>query len=65
MATKAQLRRTQKFLSKQPYHLGTSNGADYYEHPTLGDEAPIVRIKDGVLKHTELWELPLEGEDEG
>lgn len=54
MTTQAQLRRTQKFLSKQPYHIGTSNGADYYEHPTLGDEAPIVRIKDGVLKHTEL-----------
>ena len=58
MSTPAQQRRANKFLAKNPYFVGEVAGVKFYEHPTLGDESPLVSIKDGVLKHTEFYELP-------
>jgi hypothetical protein len=47
------------FLAKNPTHIGTVLGVDYFEHPTLGDEAPLVMIgPDGKVRHSDHWDLP-------
>jgi len=47
------------FLAKNPTHIGTVLGVDYFEHPTLGDEAPLVMIgTDGKVRHSDHWDLP-------
>jgi hypothetical protein len=47
------------FLAKDPTHIGTVLGVDYFEHPTLGDESPLIEIgADGKLKLSDWWELP-------
>lgn len=54
------------FLSKNPTLIGRVHGVDLYEHPTLGDESPLIAITaDGRVKRTDHWELPTydEGED--
>lgn len=52
------------FLAKGPTLLGRVHGVDLYEHPTLGDESPLIAITiDGRVKMTEHWEVP--SHDEG
>lgn len=47
------------FIAKKPTLLGTVCGDDYYEHPTMGDEAPLYIITpSGEVRRTEHWELP-------
>tara|TARA_Y100001980_G_C14496246_1_gene272713 strand:+ start:263 stop:472 length:210 start_codon:yes stop_codon:yes gene_type:complete len=38
-------------------------GVTFYEHPTLGDEAPLLVKKYGKFYETDLWQAP-ECEDE-
>lgn len=55
-----------KFLAKDPTLLGRVHGVDLYEHPTLGDESPLMAITaDGRVKRTDHWEVPsaADGED--
>lgn len=33
-------------------------GVTFYEHPTLGDEAPLFVKKNGKLCQTDLWDAP-------
>lgn len=48
-----------KFLAKGPTLLGRVHGVDLYEHPTLGDESPLMAITpDGRVKRTGHWEVP-------
>ena len=56
---KATSDKAKAFLAKQPTHIGTVSGYDFYEHPTKGDESPLMVITpDGKVHATYEWELP-------
>lgn len=39
--------------------IGTVSGIRFYEHPYLGDEAPLIAVlPDGTMGDTDFWELP-------
>jgi hypothetical protein len=39
--------------------IGSVCGVPFYEHPTLGDESPLLYItKDGRAKVSDFWEMP-------
>lgn len=39
--------------------IGVVAGVPFYEHPTLGDESPLLYIDlDGKAKRSDFWELP-------
>lgn len=47
------------FLAKSPEHIGSVAGYDFYEHPTYGDESPLMMITpDGKIKCSDFWEMP-------
>ena len=47
------------FIAKNPTFIGRVNGVDLYEHPTNGDESPLVAVTaTGRLRPTDYWELP-------
>ena len=46
------------FLNKRPEKILGIVGASFYEHPTLGDEAPLVAIVDGKLCNTDFYDRP-------
>jgi len=47
------------FLAKNPTFIGCVNGVDLYEHPTRGDESPLVAVTpSGRVRLTDCWELP-------
>lgn len=46
-------------LVKAATHIGTICGVPFYEHPTLGDESPLLYITaDGRARVSDHWELP-------
>lgn len=46
-------------LAKEATLIGTVCGVPFYEHPTLGDESPLLYInKEGKAKVSDHWELP-------
>ena len=47
------------FLAKKPTLIGRVAGHAFYEHPTYGDESPLIMITpDGKVKKSDHWELP-------
>lgn len=46
-----------KLMAKKPTHLGQAGGHQWYEHPTRGDEAPLIAVKNGEAYLTEFWEM--------
>lgn len=47
------------FLAKKPTLIGCVAGHRFYEHPTYGDESPLIMITpDGKVKRSDHWELP-------
>ncbi len=51
------------FLAKNPTVVGRVLGCNVYEHPTLGDEAPLLMItSEGQLRVLSFYELPSEDE---
>ena len=51
--------KAKSFLAKGPTLIGTLAGVRYYEHPTRGDEAPLIAIgHDGRVRKTGFWEMP-------
>jgi hypothetical protein len=47
------------FLAKGPYYIGTVAGHTFYEHPTYGDESPLVMVTpDGKVKVSAFWDMP-------
>jgi hypothetical protein len=54
--------RTEKarnFLAKNPTKIGVVLGFHFYEHPTEGDESPLVVVTpDGKVKLSDYWEIP-------
>ena len=51
--------KAQTFLANKPYLMGVVAGYKFYEHPTRGDESPLLVIgPDGKLKLSDHWELP-------
>lgn len=46
------------FLARKPALIGIIAGVRFYEHPTYGDEAPLIAIAGGKLRRTDCWELP-------
>jgi hypothetical protein len=49
--------KAQAFCAQNPTVLGVVGGRTYYEHPTLGDEAPMYYIEDGKLRRSEHWDM--------
>ena len=48
-----------KRLAKEATLVGMVCGVPFYEHPTLGDEAPLLYItKQGKAKVSDFWEMP-------
>lgn len=48
-----------RFLASKPTLIGSRLGHRFYEHPTRGDEAPLLVItRDGSLKRSPFWEIP-------
>lgn len=53
------------FLAKEPTLIGVVQGHAFYEHPTRGDESPLIAIThNGKLKRTDFWDLPTREETE-
>lgn len=47
------------FLAKQPTLIGRVAGYSFYEHPTKGDESPLIVISpEGQIKLSDYYELP-------
>lgn len=56
---KATSDKAKAFLAKQPTFIGTVSGYDFYEHPEMGDESPLLVVTpDGKVHKTYEWELP-------
>lgn len=50
---------TAKFLALNPTLIGTVLGVQFFEHPTYGDESPLLAMnKSGLLVDTGYYELP-------
>lgn len=48
-----------KALVAKATRVGVVCGVPFYEHPTLGDECPLLYITaDGRVKVSDHWELP-------
>jgi hypothetical protein len=46
-------------LAQVATHIGTVCGVPFYEHPTLGDESPLLYITAaGSVGVSDFWELP-------
>jgi hypothetical protein len=46
-------------LTEVATRIGIVCGVPFYEHPTLGDESPLLYITaDGRAKVSDYWELP-------
>lgn len=43
---------------KSATKVGVSAGIAFYEHPSLGDEAPLVAVISDRVVLTDEWELP-------
>lgn len=53
------------FLAKNPTLIGEVSGVEYYDHPELGDESPLIAIlPDGRKVRSPFWELPCSEESE-
>lgn len=51
--------KARNFLSQRPTLVGAVLGYRFYEHPTRGDEAPLIAITpDGRVIPTDWWECP-------
>ena len=51
--------KAQAFLAQRPTLVGTVLGNRFYEHPRLGDEAPLVVITaDGRKRCSGFYDLP-------
>jgi len=48
----------EKFMSANPTLIGVVNGIRFYEHPTCGDEVPLVAVSDDFCGLTDFWDLP-------
>jgi hypothetical protein len=46
----------EQFLAKNPTEIATVRGVTFYEHPTKGDEAPLVAIHEGRVVITDAWD---------
>ena len=47
-----------KFMRRNPELIGTVAGIQFYEHPIMGDECPLVAIQGEHCGLTEFYELP-------
>lgn len=48
-----------KFKLKNPTLIGCVGGFQFYEHPTYGDEHPLLMITpEGKLKDSGFWDMP-------
>lgn len=51
--------KAQAFMNKKPTLIGVMLGHKFYEHPTMGDEAPLYVITpEGKIKRSFHWEMP-------
>ena len=49
---------TPAWLQRHATVIGTAGGCIYYEHPTLGDESPLIIVKNDQVVMSDEWELP-------
>ncbi len=47
-----------KVLGDNPTLIGTVDGIDFYEHPRLGDESPLIAIIGETCGLCSFYELP-------
>ena len=48
-----------KFLDRKPTLIASVAGRRFYEHPTKGDESPLVEItREGKVRLSDFWEAP-------
>ena len=45
------------FMAQNPTILGIIGDRTYYEHPILGDAAPMFYIEDGRLRRSAFWDI--------
>jgi hypothetical protein len=49
-----------KVMAHKPTMIGVVGGITFWEHPTRGDECPMLAtLEDGTMGMTDFWELPL------
>lgn len=48
----------EKVMAKKPTLIGCVSGIRFYEHPTFGDEYPLIASRGSEFGLTELWEVP-------
>jgi hypothetical protein len=47
------------FMTKHPALIGVVLGFRFYEHPSKGDESPLVMITpEGKVKLSDYWDVP-------
>ena len=47
-----------KFMAHNPTLIGNVAGYRFYEHPTEGDESPMIVIGHGLCGLSDYWDLP-------
>ena len=48
-----------EFMAKNPTLIAQAGGFDFYEHPTLGDEATLRAVTpNGRVIRTDFWDAP-------
>lgn len=45
-----------ELMAQKPYFYGEINGIEFYEHPTMGDEAPMIAARNGVAWSTGFYD---------
>lgn len=48
-----------KLMEKNPTYLGMKDGVSFYEHPTKGDEVPMIAVHGETRRacQTDCWEM--------
>ena len=47
-----------KFMARNPYYMGQTLNFRFYEHPTMGDEAPLIISNGKECGLSHYWEIP-------
>ena len=47
-----------RITALNPTHIGTVAGIRFFEHPTKGDESPMIVKSNGIWHLTDFWDMP-------
>jgi len=54
----------EKLMNQNPTLIGRVEGIEFFEHPALGDESPLIAVTKDYCGVTEFYELPTRDEVE-